>query len=36
MSYNDINRGWELLRKTMNRGSERDRENLRNIMEHCD
>ena len=36
MSYNDINRGLELLRKAMKEGSERDRENWRNIKERCD
>lgn len=36
MSYNDINRGWELLRKAMEEGNERDRKNWRNIMVDCE
>jgi hypothetical protein len=32
MSYSNIDRGWELLRKAMKEGNERDRENWRNIM----
>ncbi len=36
MSYNDINRSLELLRKAMKEGSQRDRENWRNIMNDCE
>jgi hypothetical protein len=36
MSYDDINRGWELIRKAMNEGNEQERKNLRNIMNHCE